>query len=38
MNLINQNYYLIGIGENTHGELTSWNIRYKIIKKLLKKY
>jgi len=29
-------YDLIGIGEETHGELTSWNIRYNIIKKLIK--
>lgn len=29
-----KNYNLIGIGENTHGELTSWKYRYKIAKYL----
>ena len=29
-------YNLIGIGENTHGELTSWKYRYKIVKYLTK--
>ena len=38
MDFNKNNYDLIGIGENTHGELTSWNIRYKIVKHLLKKY
>lgn len=31
-----KNYNLIGIGENTHGELTSWKYRYKIAKYLTK--
>ena len=29
-------YDLIGIGELTHGELTSWKYRYKIVKYLTK--
>lgn len=29
-------YNLIGIGENTHGELTSWKYRYQIVKYLTK--
>jgi len=39
-NLLNKckNYDLIGIGELTHGELTSWKYRYKIVKYLTKYY
>ena len=33
-----KNYDLIGIGEQAHGELISWKIRYKIIKYLTKYY
>ena len=32
------NYDLIGIGEETHGEIISWKFRYKIIKYLTKNY
>ena len=32
----NLDYDLIGIGEQTHGDITSWNIRYNIVKKLIK--
>ncbi len=31
-------YDLIGIGELTHGELTSWKYRYKIVKFLIKSF
>lgn len=31
-------YDLIGIGEQAHGELTSWKFRYKIVKYLTTKY
>jgi hypothetical protein len=33
-----KNYDLIGIGEEIHGEMISWKIRYKIIKYLTKYY
>lgn len=38
MNLdsINLDYDLIGIGENFHGDFVSWDIRYKIVKRLIK--
>jgi hypothetical protein len=31
-------YDLIGVGELTHGELTSWKYRYKIVKYLIKHF
>ena len=37
MDKIDLNYDVIGIGELTHGELTSWKIRYDIVKRLIKK-
>ena len=37
MNKINLDYDLIGIGELTHGELTSWKILYNIVKRLINK-